>query len=147
MGSKCYWINKQIEPFCCYHSIYSQRIYFRISIIFEKDIFSSPDYLNSLLHWMVIVHCSRYIKWITNSQTSLMRTSIPRITHLREGYEISKSQLLSTIFSMECNSFSENFISVKSSLIRGEILVETPNNSSIAPISPNCRRWRRCEKR
>ena len=52
-----------------------------------------------------------------------------------------KSQLLSTIISMECNSLSANFISAKSLLIRGEILVPTPNISSVCPISPNCRGW------
>ena len=73
-----------------------------------------------------------------------MRTSIARIPSQREVS--SKSQLLSTIISMKCNSFSVNFISAKSSLIQGEILVPIPNISSIVcPISPNCRRqW--CEK-
>jgi len=41
-----------------------------------------------------------------------------------------------------------NFISANSSLIRGEILIPTPYTSSIVcPISRNCRRWQRCEKR
>ena len=52
-----------------------------------------------------------------------------------------------TIISLECNSLIANFISVKTLLIRGEILVPTPNNSSIVcSISTNCRRWRRCGK-
>ena len=50
-------------------------------------------------------------------------------------------KLLSTIILMECNLFRANFISAKSPLIQGEILVPTPNNSSsVCPISSNCRR-------
>jgi len=78
--------------------------------------------------------CSTYYKYI---QSNFFNANVN-----------SKSQLLPTIILMECNLFSANFINAKASLIRGEILVPTPNISSfVCPISPNCRRWRKCEKR
>jgi len=75
------------------------------------------------------------------SQTSYMQTLLARIPLLRAVD--SKSQLLSPILSMKCNSFS-----AKSSLNRGEILVPIPNIFSMDyPIGPNCRRRPWCENR
>ena len=143
-------MNAPLESFITFLEPVSQSVHLNdneCKILFIKWLFSSHG---------PAVYCMRTLtRYLHNymdqcitkySLTSLMRTLIAQISRLHEVN--SKSQLLSTIISMKCNSFRANFISPKSLLIWGEILVPTPNNSSIVcPISSNCRRWRRCEKR